>query len=130
MSGIVIIEDDELMDALLKEYLSEAGYRVCPCASSQSITEAASAEAHPDLVILDVYMPRSRGIERLHAVRAAHPDTPLIAISGQFCSGLARCGTTAHALGVERVISKPFDRDELLDAVRAVIGPPGSVPPR
>jgi DNA-binding response OmpR family regulator len=120
MSGIVIIEDDELMDALLKEYLSEAGYRVRPCALSEP------NDAAPDLVILDVFMPRSMGVERLRAVRAAHPGTPLIAISGQFCSGLARCGTTAHALGVERVIAKPFNRDELLDAVCAVIGPPES----
>jgi len=123
MSGIVIIEDDELMDALLKEYLSEAGYRVCPGALSET-----TADAAPDLVILDVFMPRSMGVDRLRAVRAAHPGTPLIAISGQFCSGLARCGTTANALGVERVVAKPFNRDELLDAVRAVIGPPRPVP--
>ncbi|MEN3353855.1 MAG: hypothetical protein V7640_2013 [Betaproteobacteria bacterium] len=125
MSGIVIIEDDELIDALLKEYLSEAGYRVCPCTLSEP-----AADAAPDLIILDVFMPRSMGVERLRAVRAAHPGTPLIAISGQFCSGLARCGTTAHALGVERVVAKPFNRDELLDAVRAVIGPPRPVPLR
>jgi DNA-binding response OmpR family regulator len=125
MSGIVIIEDDELMDALLKEYLGEAGYRVCACVSPES-----TAEAHPDLVIVDIYMPRSTGSEKLRAIRAAHPETPLIAISGQFCSGLARCGATAHALGVERVIAKPFNRDELLEAVCAVIGPPGSAPLR
>jgi DNA-binding response OmpR family regulator len=125
MSGIVIIEDDELIDALLKEYLSEAGYHVCPCTLSEP-----AADAAPDLIILDVFMPRSMGVERLRTVRAAHPGTPLIAISGQFCSGLARCGTTAHALGVERVVAKPFNRDELLDAVRAVIGPPRPVPLR
>lgn len=118
MPGIVIIEDDELIDALLREYLSEAGYRICAAGLPET------AAAAPDLVIVDVYMPRSTGIEKLEAVRAAHPGTPFIAISGQFCSGLARCRATADALGVQRIIAKPFTRDELLEAVRAVIGSP------
>jgi DNA-binding response OmpR family regulator len=120
MSGIVIIEDDALIDALLKEYLSEAGYRI-----STGGLPGTAAGATPDLVIIDVYMPRSTGIEKLKAVRAAHPGTPLIAISGQFCASLARCRATADALGVQRIIAKPFSRDELLEAVRAVIGSPG-----
>ena len=119
MSGIAIIEDDDLMRALLKDCLREAGYRVCEAGLPES-----RSERPPDLVIIDVYMPRSLGAEKLRAARALHPRTPLIAISGQFCSGLARGGPTAHALGVERVIAKPFNRDELLEAVRAVIGPP------
>jgi DNA-binding response OmpR family regulator len=119
MSGIVIIEDDELIHALLKEYLSEAGYRICSAGSPDTV-----AGAKPDVVIIDVFMPRSTGIEKLQAVRAAHPGTPLIAISGQFCSGLASCRATADALGVKRIIAKPFSRDELLEAVRDVIGSP------
>jgi DNA-binding response OmpR family regulator len=119
MSGIIIIEDDELIDALLKEYLSEAGYRICSGGSSDT---AAGAKA--DLVVIDVYMPRGTGVEKLQSVRAAHPGTPLIAISGQFCSGLAQCRATADALGVKRIVAKPFSRDELLEAVRDVIGFP------
>lgn len=119
MSGIVIIEDDDLMHALLKDYLTEAGYRVCEPGGLDPPEERTAI-----LVIIDVYMPRNIGAERLRAARALHPRTPFIAISGQFCSGLARCGPTAHALGVERVIAKPFNRDEFLEAVRAVIGPP------
>ncbi|HEV7394238.1 MAG TPA: response regulator [Burkholderiales bacterium] len=117
MSGIVIIEDDELIHALLKEYLSEAGYLISSAGS-------ADTAATPDVVITDVYMPRSTGMEKLQAIRAAHPGTPLIAISGQFCSGLASCRATADALGVKRIIAKPFSRDELLEAVRHVIGSP------
>jgi two-component system, OmpR family, KDP operon response regulator KdpE len=119
MTGILIIEEDDLMHALLKDCLTEAGYRVC----EPGLPEGRAGRT-PALVIVDVYMPRSVGAESLRAARARHPGTPLIAISGQFCAGLACCGATAHALGVERVIAKPFNRDELLEAVRAVIGPP------
>jgi two-component system chemotaxis response regulator CheY len=115
MSGIVIIEDDALMNALLKDCLTEAGYRV------SSGAHLDTAAASPDLLIINVYMPRATGAEMLREARAAHPDTPVIAISGQFCSAAVGC---AEALGVRKVVPKPFSRDELLDAVRAVIGPP------
>jgi DNA-binding response OmpR family regulator len=84
MSGIAIIEEDKLMRGLLVEWLSAEGYSVCAAAPDD-----AHASDNPDLVIVDVYMPRHEGVERLRAVKAAHPQTPLIAISGQFRPGLA-----------------------------------------
>ena len=122
MPTIAIIENDDLMDALLKEYLSDAGYTVRACAPEQAVP----AEK-VDLVIVDVYMPRTIGMERLRAARAMHPGTPLIAISGQFCTGLGQCGATAEALGAARIIAKPFNREELIEAVHAVIGAPTSI---
>lgn len=119
MSGIVIIEDDVLMAALLEDYLTGAGY---PTRAGALRETPATDKA--DLVIIDVYMPRHAGTELIRAAKAMHPGTPLIAISGQFCSSLAACGATAHSLGVRQVVAKPFTRDELLRAVRAVIGPP------
>jgi hypothetical protein len=60
-------------------------------------------------------------------VKAAHPETPLIAISGQFRSGLVGPCTAADALGVQQVVAKPFTRRDLLAAVEDVIGPAGVV---
>jgi DNA-binding response OmpR family regulator len=118
MSDIVVIEEDRLMRGLLAEWLSAEGY---------SVRGAAPGDAGPkdrtDLVIVDVYMPRHEGAEKLRAVKAAQPDTPLIAISGQFRPGLAGSCTAAEALGVRQVIAKPFSRRELLAAVHDVIGP-------
>jgi CheY-like chemotaxis protein len=119
MSGIAIYEENDLMRALLKEWLSEAGYRVravAPRGVQRGGTE--------DLVIASVYMPKCAGAQLLREVQAAHPGTPLIAISGQFRSGLSAVGTTAQMLGVQRVLAKPLTRDDLLEAVRAIIGAP------
>jgi DNA-binding NarL/FixJ family response regulator len=69
-------------------------------------------------------MPKQEGAQLLRAVQAAHPGTPLIAISGQFRSGLSAAGPTAQILGVRQLLAKPLTRDDLLDAVRAIIGPP------
>jgi CheY-like chemotaxis protein len=119
MSGIVVIEEDNLMRGLLVEWLKAAGYSV-RAAAPDDIHASEDAE----LVIVDMYMPRHEGAQRLRAVKAAHRETPLIAISGQFRPGLRGSCTAADALGVQQVIAKPFSRRDLLAAVHSVIGPP------
>lgn len=118
MSDIVIIEEDKLMRGLLAEWLSAEGYSVRVAAPGD-----AEVQVRTDLVIADVYMPRHEGAAKLRAIKAAHPEAPLIAISGQFRPGLAGSCTAAEALGVRQVIAKPFSRRELLAAVHDVIGP-------
>ena len=118
MPRIVIVEEDKLMRDLLTEWLSAEGYsvRAVPNGDMQPKDKA-------DLVIVDVYMPRRQGSNRLREIQAANPQTPLIAISGQFLPGLAGPCTAARALGVRQVIAKPFSRRELIAAVHDVIGP-------
>jgi CheY-like chemotaxis protein len=116
MPVIVVIEQDKVMRGLLVEWLSEHGYSVRAAAP-----EGVQAPDKPDVVVVDVYMPRHEGVKTLHAVRAAYPGTPLIAISGQFRSGLVGPCTAAEALGVHQVIAKPFARHELLAAVERVL---------
>jgi DNA-binding response OmpR family regulator len=116
MGHIVVYEENDLMRALLKEWLSEVGYRV---------TALARAEASPalaaDLVILSIYMPKHIGAQMVRRVRARHPGAPVIAISGQFRSDLCDIGGSARALGVEQVIAKPLSRANLLEAIRAMM---------
>ena len=118
MSSIVVIEEDKLMRELLVEWLSAEGYSVRAAAPGNAPTPDKA-----DLVIVNVYMPRYEGAKTLRAVKAAYPETPLIAISGQFRSGLVGSCTAADALGVHQVVAKPFTRRDLLAAVTDVIGP-------
>jgi CheY-like chemotaxis protein len=106
------------MRELLVEWLNAAGYAVRTATAGD-----VEASDDADLVIVDVYMPRHQGARRLSALKAAHPRTPLIAISGQFRPGLAGSCATAEALGVQQVIAKPFSRRDLLAAVGCVLGP-------
>ena len=119
MSDIVIYEENDLMRALLREWLSEAGYRV----RAESLAEPRSA-GRADLVIVSVYMPKQAGAQLVRQTQAAHPGIPLIAISGQFRCGLPANGATAQTLGVQQVLAKPLTRAALLEAVRAIIGAP------
>jgi DNA-binding response OmpR family regulator len=120
MSDIVIYEENDLMRALLQEWLSEAGYRVRAGPPGADLGQAA-------LVIVSVYMPKHSGPQLLRAIQAAHPGTPLIAVSGQFRAGLSSDGPTARTLGVQQVIAKPFTCTDLLAAVRAMIGAPSGL---
>ena len=120
MSGIVVMEEDKLMRELLMEWLSAEGYSVRTAAPG----DAPGADK-AGLVIVDVYEPRHEGARTLRAVKAAYPETPLIAISGQFRSGLVGTCTAAVALGVHQVVAKPFARHDLLAAVENAMGPAG-----
>lgn len=107
------------MRALLREWLSEAGYRVCASAAS-----GGPRAGKADLVIVSVCMPKQAGLQLVHELQTAHPGKPFIAISGRFRAGLSAVGATARALGVQRVIAKPISRTQLLAAVRVMIGAP------
>jgi hypothetical protein len=107
MARISIYEENDLMRALLREWLNEAGY--CDCLSKRGARWAAGRYSG------------SRDRQYLHAqqkrawnwcseIQTAHPGKPLIAISGQFRAGLSAAGATAQALGVQRVIAKPLSQ--------------------
>jgi DNA-binding response OmpR family regulator len=115
--GIAIIEDDGLMRALMTEWLVAEGYCVTAASGAPPCETA-------DAVIVDLYMPRRLAAARLQASRTAHPGASIIAVSAQFGPGVRCEGPTARALGVDRVIAKPFGRQALVDAVRSVVGPP------
>jgi CheY-like chemotaxis protein len=125
MSNIVIYEENDLMRALLQEWLIEAGYRVHAAASHDLQSGTLADGRSADLVIVSVYMPKHAGAQLVRKIQAMHPDTPLIAISGQFLPGLSANGAIAQTLGVQQVIAKPLTRTDLLGAVRAIIGAPG-----
>jgi CheY-like chemotaxis protein len=124
MSNIVIYEENDLMRALLEEWLSEAGYSVHAAASHNLPSGCVAGARFADLIIVSVYMPKHSGAQLVGEIHAKHPGIPLIAISGQFLSGLSANGAIAHALGVQQVIAKPLTRGDLLSAVRAIIGAP------
>jgi DNA-binding response OmpR family regulator len=115
---VVIYEEDQLTRNLLQEWLGEAGYRV----RTGALREAQWPRA--DLVIASIYMPKQSGSSWVRDIQAVHPGSPLIAISGQFRSGLRAAGATAQVLGVQQVIAKPLIRADLMAAVRGMIGTP------
>ncbi len=106
------------MRGLLTEWLTGAGYAV-----RERSLRAAPAGEGADLVILDLYMPRQAGADVVLAAQQTYPGAPVIAMSAQFRPGLDCSARAAGALGVSKLVCKPFTREDLLGAVRALIGP-------
>ena len=86
---IVIYEEDDLTRALLRQWLTEAGYRVHIGIAGGAVDYAA------DLAIVNVSMPKHAGAQCVRGIQAAHPNTPIIAISAQFRPGLSAAGAAA-----------------------------------
>jgi CheY-like chemotaxis protein len=111
---IVVVEPNELIRELLERWLVEAGHQVVLVDEDH-----AHAMVTPRLVITDVSDPASAGntIEALQAAYAA----PILALSARFRRGLAGSSEPAQRLHVEKVLPKPFTRQQLLRAVREIL---------
>jgi CheY-like chemotaxis protein len=111
---IVIDEPDELIRQLLERWLGEAGYQTLP-----AVQDHAHSMVKLHLVITDISEPARAGntIEVLRAAYAA----PILALSARFRRGLSGSSEPARRLRVEKVLSKPFTRQQLLRAVRETL---------
>src|SRR5262245_15061836 len=124
-ADILVVDDDELLRELFRDWLLAAGYRVrtAPhCRDAQLRLEQAPAA----LIVSDMYMPGACGVEAIAQLKRRAPSTPLIALSGNFNSGVSLSPTQALAAGAARALAKPLRRADFLRAVRELIGPPAA----
>jgi two-component system cell cycle sensor histidine kinase/response regulator CckA len=119
---ILIVDDDELMRELVAEWLTADGYRARTATNGEMALELLR-EREAALIITDLHMPRLGGAEAVARMRHEHPDVPLIAMSGHFRSGRHVTPEVVLALGARLALAKPFSRQDLLQAVRDVLGP-------
>lgn len=113
---VLVVEDDSAVARLLVELLSAAGYAV-RTAATLAVAHAFLREWTPDLVLLDLVLPDGNGLQL--CARAGHGGLPPVVV----CSARATPATRVQALrlGADDVIAKPFDADELLARVHAVL---------
>ena len=115
-AGRVLVVDDEAeVCALLEDFLAPKGYRVRSVADGAA-TLREVREHTPDLVLLDIDMPRLGGVEALRAIRAFAPQVRVIMISGKASLDTARL---TLAYGAFDYIAKPFDLDHLIVVIAA-----------
>lgn len=120
-SKLILIVDDEEADRIgLSAILEGAGYHVRPVESGHAAAMA-YVEHRISLVVTDIVMPDGDGVELIRGLKQLRPDLPIIGVSGKGDAGLA----AAKAMGAARVLEKPVDSDDLLQAVRQAIGLPG-----
>jgi DNA-binding response OmpR family regulator len=114
--SILVVDDKSSVRQLLKEYLTEAGYRVVPAANGREAIYAAR-HSNPDLILLDIMMPEMDGYEFLRLYRR-EKDTPVIIITAREEETDAVLGLE---LGADDYVIKPFRLKELAARIRAVL---------
>ena len=113
---VVLVEDDPALRMLTARALQENGYVVRPCATAPEMWRA--MEAGPvDLVLLDIMLPGTSGIDLCHALRR-ESEVPIIFISAKDSETDRVVGLE---LGADDYLPKPFGTRELVARVRAVL---------
>jgi two-component system alkaline phosphatase synthesis response regulator PhoP len=121
MPRILIIDDEPEMVRGLEDNLRFEGYQTLSATNGADGLDLALREG-PDLVLLDIMMPRLSGWDVLRGLRAKQRDIPVIMLTAR---GEEVDRVLGLELGADDYVTKPFSLRELLARVRAVLRRPG-----
>jgi len=124
MAKILIVEDEPGMVAGLRDNFEFEGYQVLSAMDGVAGLERALADT-PDLVILDVMMPRMSGLDVCKQLKSKRPAIPIIMLTAR---GQEVDKVVGLELGADDYVTKPFSIRELLARVKAVLRRAGSLP--
>src|SRR2546428_6141709 len=117
MARILIVEDEPNMVAGLRDNFEFEGYQVITAPDGVAGLERALSEA-PDLIILDVMMPRMSGLDVCKQLKSKRPSIPIIMLTAR---GQEVDKVVGLELGADDYVTKPFSIRELLARVKAVL---------
>jgi two-component system response regulator MprA len=114
---VLVVDDDKAVRESLRRSLEFNGYEV-QLATDGAEALAGIGAADPDVVIMDVMMPRLDGIEATKALRSAKNDVPILVLTARDAVGDRVEGLDA---GADDYLTKPFALQELLARLRALL---------
>jgi CheY-like chemotaxis protein len=115
--SILVADDDPLVRDLLMQFLSLRGYRVTGAKDGAEVLQLVEQSA-PDLILLDLLMPETAGIDVLQHLREHEYHGGIIVMTGSHNQEILE---DAWALGPQEVLSKPIDLERLLTAIQLVL---------
>jgi len=121
---ILMVEDDRDIGDMVSVALWQAGFRVTLVMSGPEAYETLKSDP-PDLVLLDIMLPGESGVQIVETLRKRH-TTPVIMLTAL---GEARDKVTALRLGADDYVAKPFNTQELLARIDAVLRRVSAAPP-
>lgn len=123
MPRILIIEDEVQVRKLTRQMLEMEGFEVLEAGDGDSGLKTFT-ENEIDLIITDIIMPGKEGIETILELRRENPGVKIIAMSGGGRMGPDGYLELARKFGANQTFRKPFDRLELVQAVKDLIACP------
>jgi len=124
---VLFVDDDVILRTAFTELLRLQGFAVHAVGSGR---EALAFLTHrqPRLIITDIFMPDTDGIELIMGLRKSWPPGGVLAISGGSYGPPDLFLKTARLLGRARTLSKPFLPDELIAIVKEMLAGPVDIP--
>jgi DNA-binding response OmpR family regulator len=115
MSTILVVEDEENIRLLYKEELQDLGYKVIQASDGREAIEKFDLH-RPDLIILDIRLPRLNGVETMNIIRGKSKDIPII-----LCSAYEEYKHDLQTWSSDAYIIKSADLEELLSTVNQIL---------
>ncbi|MFE6974966.1 response regulator transcription factor [Streptomyces sp. NPDC057682] len=114
---VVIAEDDEKQAELLRRYLEREGHAVTVTGDGLAALDAVR-QREPDLLVLDVMMPRADGLDVVRVLRAEHRELPVLMLTARSTEDDLLLGLD---LGADDYVTKPYSPRELMARVRTLL---------
>lgn len=121
MAQILVVDDEPGFCQLLQKILVDEHHDVAVACDGAVALEFIQVGAF-DLLVTDLIMPEKEGLEVILDVRKWHPNIKIIAMTGGGYGNASEYLSWAKAFGVNKTLTKPFSRDELLLAVNTALG--------
>ncbi len=126
MPSILLVEDDKSIRLAVEFALVKTGYEVNTAADGEAGLQIAYA-TNPDLILLDLMLPKKSGFEVARDLRTHHDDVPIIMLTALDREEDKIKGLDA---GADDYVTKPFSTDELMARIRANMRRTQSAPPK
>jgi CheY-like chemotaxis protein len=123
MPSILLIDDDDTLRLTLRRSLERAGYETHEADNGRTALNCLR-EAPVDLILTDILMPEMEGIELILSLRRSLPTLPIIAMSGGGRATPEGYLKLSQDSGATSILTKPFEIEQLLATVSALIGAP------
>jgi len=120
---ILIIDDDEQIRVLLQQMMEWAEFEVS-VAENGKVAMEVQRQNPADLVITDLIMPEQEGLETISKLKREYEGIKIIAISGGGRIGPEAYLPAARELGADRIFSKPFDVQKVVETVKELLNVP------
>ena len=123
MKKILVVEDDPVNQMILSDFLAANGYLTIAASSGPEGIERFERDA-PDLLLVDIQLPRKNGFELLREIkgRPTGKTTPILLMSAVYNDRDQSSRTIQLGTLADGYLSKPFDLVQLLAQVRQLLG--------
>lgn len=116
-ANVIVAEDDEKQAELVRRYLEHEGHAVTVVGDGlAALAEVRHRE--PDLLVLDVMMPRADGLDVVRVLRAEHREVPVLMLTARSTEDDLLLGLD---LGADDYVTKPYSPRELMARVRTLL---------